>query len=197
MLFSATGVLGLERHGSEFYYVMRQSACGLVGLALMALLSSIRYQAWGKMTYLLLGLQIAMVAATYVSGIGQFGGGATRWLKLGPFAFQPSELAKVTVAVYVAHLLALQQREPFSPKRWMVHAVPLGILLILILKQPDMGTTLLLTVMMVGLFFIAGARLTYLAGFLGSGALFFLYAMLNSEYRRRRLLAFLNPWADP
>src|SRR5947209_1493799 len=72
MLFSATGVLGLQRHGSEFYFISRQAICAVLGLALMILVSQLRYQVFRKLAAPLLLAQIALVGATYVSGIGHF-----------------------------------------------------------------------------------------------------------------------------
>ncbi len=196
MLFSATGVLGLQRHGSEFYFISRQAVCAILGVALMVLFSQVRYQIWAKLAPWLLGAQLALVGALY-SGLGHFAQGATRWLKIGPFTFQPSELAKITVTIYVAQLLAQHRVEPFTPKKWGVRLLPVGVLLLLIFKQPDLGTTILLSAIILALCFIAGMRLVYFFGLLGSGTAFFIFEMFHSEYRRRRIMAFLNPWADP
>lgn len=197
MLFSATGVLGLQRHDSEFYFVIRQGISAALGLGLLVLFSKVRYQAWGRIAYPLMAAQMLLVAATLFSGLGHHAQGATRWLRIGSFGFQPSEMAKVTVAIYVAHLLALRHQAPLSLKSWIGHGAPLLGLLFLIFRQPDLGTTALLVCMTLGLFFIAGARLAYIFGFLGGGAALLVFSMLHSDYRRRRLFAFLNPWADP
>lgn len=197
MLFSATGVLGLQRHGSEFYFLSRQFMGALGGIALLGFLSTISYQLWGRIAYLILGLQIFLVALTYVPGIGHHAQGATRWIKVGPLLFQPSELAKISVAIYFAALLALHKRAPLSVKRWVLSLIPILILLGLILKQPDLGTTTLLCVMMIGMLFLAGAKPVYLVSFIGVGGVGLLTSMLLTDYRRRRLFTFLNPWNDP
>jgi cell division protein FtsW len=142
-------------------------------------------------------MQIMLVGATYVSHLGHNAGGATRWLRLGPLVFQPSELAKITVTILVAHLLAKQKEAKMPLQRWFLLLSPIAILLALIFKQPDLGTTVLITVTIVGISFIAGMKLVYLFGLLGTGAAAFTFSLLHSEYRRRRLFAFLNPWNDP
>ncbi len=197
MLFSATGVMGLQKFGSELHYVIRQSSCALIGFALMIALSRFPYQNWRKLAWLLLLLQIGLVAATLLSPLGHFAQGATRWLRLGSFAFQPSEIAKVTVAIFAAHILAVRTEKPVTPKQLAFCAMPLVLLLFLIFRQPDMGTTVLLTVTLVGLLFLAGIPVRYFAGAILVGAVGVGYAILTSEYRRRRLLGFLNPWEDP
>lgn len=196
-LFSASGVLGIQRHQSEFYFVLRQLAAAGCGLALMFLISRFNFEHLRKLAFPLLFLQIGLVAMTYMGRFGHNAGGATRWLKFGGFLFQPSELAKITVAIYFAHLLAKFKEQDFPIKRWFFYAIPIVVLLGLIFKQPDMGTTVLVSTMMFAMSFIAGIRLIYLFGFLGTGAVAFTFAMLHSEYRRRRFFAFLNPWADP
>lgn len=197
MLFSATGVLGLQRHGSEFYFISRQAACAVIGFLMMIAIAQVRYQLLGRVALPLLLLQIALVGATYVGGIGHFALGATRWLRVGGFTFQPSELAKVTVSIYLAAVLAKHREAPLTPKGWALRLAPVGLLLLMILKQPDLGTTVLLTAILLGLLFISGMKLRYCFGLVGVGGAFFLYSMLHSEYRRRRVMAFLNPWADP
>lgn len=196
-LFSASGVLGIQRHQSEFYFVFRQLGAAGCGLGIMFILSRFNYEKLRKLSFPLLFLQIALVGMTYIGKFGHSAGGATRWLKLGGFLFQPSEIAKITVAIYFAHILTKYKEQQFPLKRWIFYALPIVVLLGLIFKQPDMGTTVLIITMMLGMSFIAGIRLIYLFGFVGSGAVAFTLAMLHSEYRRKRFFAFLNPWADP
>lgn len=197
MLFSATGVLGLQRYGSEFYYVLRQAIAAVVGVGLMVLLSQVRYQFWAKIAKPLLFIEIALVAATFLPHVGHHAQGATRWLELGVLHFQPSELAKLTIPILIARMLARRHEELVPLKRWALDAAPILLLLLLIFRQPDLGSTALLVTIILALCFIAGARLLYIGGFLAGGVGLLILSMLHSEYRRRRLFAFLNPWADP
>jgi cell division protein FtsW len=197
MLFSATGILGFQQHGSEFYYVSRQLACALVGLCFMFLLSRIRYQVWAKFAYPLIVIQLLLILATLYTHLGHNAQGASRWLRLGPLMFQPSEAAKITLTLFVASFLASLKTRPHGWKRWLI-PVPITLsLLVFILKQQDLGSTVILSLVVLGLFFIAGLRLTYLMALVGSAGSFFVFSMLHSDYRRRRVFAFLNPWADP
>ncbi len=197
LLFSATGVLGVQRFGSEFYYILRQSACVAIGLGLMFAVSRVRYQVWARLAYVLLGLQIVLVAATLVSPLSQHAMGASRWLNLRVFSFQPSELAKITVTLYLARILARSHTEPISARGWAIALAPVALLFGLIFRQPDLGTPVLLTIIMLALFFVSGMRPIYFVSLIGSGGALVLYSALHSEYRRRRVLAFLNPWGDP
>ncbi len=196
-LFSATAVMGIQKHSSEFYYVIRQSSCALLGLLLMWGVAQVPYLFWKKISYWLLGGQLILVAATHIAPFKHFAYGATRWLKLGPVLFQPSELAKITITIFCASILARHKESPLVLKKWIANGIPILIILGLIFKQPDLGTTTILVAVLMGMFFISGVRLSYLISFLGLGSLGFVFAIVQHTWRRQRLFAYLNPWADP
>lgn len=195
MLFSATGVMGATSKGSEFFYVIRQGVSALVGVLLMLALSRIRYQWWAKVSLPLLVGQIVLVGLTHVSAFSHHAQGAARWLTLGPLHFQPSELSKITLTIYAAHVVANASK--WNTKAWVMHGTLVALLLGLIVKQPDLGTTVLLGVILLGMLFVAGVRIAVLAGVLIPAIAIAVIAMVSVDYRRRRLFAFLNPWADP
>jgi cell division protein FtsW len=195
MLFSATGVLGLQRHGNEFYFVVRQSLCAVVGIFFMLLVSRIRYQSWEKLAYPLFFVQLVLSGATCFTNLGHNAFGATRWLKMGPLTFQPSELSKITAAIFLARFLA--KRKAASLLSWSIHMMAFLALLFLIYRQTDLGSVILLSALAFALLFISGVRPIYLLVLLTSGGGFFFFSMMHTEYRKRRLLAFLNPWLDP
>lgn len=197
MLFSATGVLGIQKHHSEFYYLTRQGIAGLTGFCLMILLSRVPYQIWQRLAFPLLAAQIILLAATHFSPFTREALGAHRWLEIGGFQFQPSELAKISLPVYLASLLAAQSMRQASAKRWAASAIPIVLLFGLIYFQPDLGTTVILSTIIFAILFAAGLRARYVFGLFGTGAFLLVISLLHSEYRRRRLAAFLNPWADP
>jgi cell division protein FtsW len=116
---------------------------------------------------------------------------------LGPLLFQPSELAKITITIFFASLLARHKENPLTLKKWITNGLPILTALFLIFKQPDLGTTTLLVIVIIGMLFISGIRLSYLVSFLGIGSLGFVFAIVHYAWRRKRLFAYLNPWADP
>jgi cell division protein FtsW len=195
LLFSATGVLGLERYGSEFWYFSRHSAAVAFGLCLLFFVSRVRYQFWAKLARPILFAQIVLIGLTLFSGFGHTAQGASRWLRTPWLAFQPSELAKISVTLYLARLLT--RPKPLTGGEWVLHLAPVGILLGLILSQPDMGTTILVSSVMLGMVFMAGLRPAYFYSLIGGAVGVFAFTMVQSGYRRRRLIAFLNPWEDP
>lgn len=200
LLFSASAALGEKRWNSEFYFVSRQAMAVAVGLGVAFLLSRVDYRIWNGLGWPVLTGQAILLLATYVDGLGWHAQGAQRWLRLGPLAFQPSEMTRITVPLFLAQLLA---RWPVAStvsglgRRWAAGLAMLGFVFLLVFFQPDFGTTVLLATTTLALFFVAGARVTYvgIAGVVAVAAA--LLAMWHTDYRRRRLLAFLNPWSDP
>lgn len=197
MLFSATGVMGLQRYGSEFYYLSRQMIVALIGLAVLFTLANIRYTVWRKLALPILLLQLAITSVTLFSHYALEASGASRWISIGGFRFQPSEFAKITVPIYFCHLVARHKERGLSRNTWFVTGLPLVALLFTLYKQPDLGTTVILCIVMFGVVFLSGLSLKYVVATLGSGAGLFVISLFASEYRRRRLFSFLNPWADP
>jgi len=197
ILFSATGVMGAEDKGSEFFYLSRQFLGSLIGLSMMFLLSRVKYQVIGKIAPILLSGQVLLTLLCFLPPFSHQAQGVNRWIALGPITFQPSELAKITLIAYIAQILALRDSMLLTYTKKIKLCLPVILLLALIFKQPDLGSTILLTVTIIALLFIAGARLTYVMGFMGLGSMLFALSFVNSGYRKRRLLAFLNPWADP
>lgn len=169
----------------------------VVGIAMMLLVSRIRYQFWAaSLCNPIMAVQLVLIALTLFSAVGHPALGATRWIKTPWLAFQPSELAKISVTLYLARLLTVPHN--FTPGQWVVRLAPIGMLLPgMILSQPDMGTTILVSSVMLGMLFIAGMRPAYLYSLLGGAIGVFAFTMMQSEYRRRRVFAFLNPWEDP
>ena len=197
ILFSASGILGIQRHQSEFYFITRQATAGLAGFVALFVMARLKLSFLRTMAFPILILQICLVALTHLPSFGHAAGGATRWLRIHGFVFQPSETAKIALSIYLARILSTNQSNPLSKRAWVFWMVPVTVLLALIFKQPDMGTTVLLVAMALAMFFVAGIRLTYVLGTIGIGSAGFIVAMLHSDYRRRRFSAFLNPWADP
>ena len=197
MLFSATGVPALQKYGNEFYFVSRQALTAGIGFLFMLLLSRVKYQFWFKLAYFLFAAEVALVALTFVPGIGHHAQGASRWIRIQGFLLQPSELAKIALPLFVARPLGEHKAIPFTTKKIFLSTSAVLVLLGLIFKQPDLGTTTLLVLSVFGMFFIAGLSLMYLFTGILIGSAGFALALIKYEYRRRRVFAFLNPWADP
>lgn len=198
MIYSTSAIFAQERFGDGYYYLKRQALWVLMGLVAFAAAASIDYHRLRTHSLTLVFGSLALLALVYVPGIGRTAGGASRWIWLGGVSFQPSEVAKLALILYMADVMARKQRQ--IAQFWRGLAVPLALfggMLGLIILQPDLGTTILLALVIGILLFVAGVRLRLLLP-LCLAALPAVYALvLSSEYRRRRILAFVNPWADP
>lgn len=197
LLFSATGVMGIQKYDSEFYFVTRQGLATVIGLALMFLLSRFPHRWLYRCAYVLMWIQIALVGATWLSSAGHEAMGASRWLRLGGIAFQPSEFARITVSIFLARFLAQQHLKHWTRKQLVIWGVPFLLLLGVVLKQPDLGTTAILASIALGMVFTAGMSLRVFAAIVSASSIAVGLLMYLAPYRRRRLFAFLDPWSDP
>ena len=199
MILSASSVSSFARYGSSFMFFKRQllwAAVGIVGYVVLARADYRRAKGLGYPAFL---ISTVLLAAVLVPGIGIVAGGSARWIGLGPFSFQPSELAKLALILFCAEVFARKQERSLSS---FAHtALPLlpalGILALLVMLQPDLGTTLLLGAIGLGLLFVAGAPIFYVVPLVVVGAGTAVVAALSEDYRRARILAFLDPWKDP
>jgi cell division protein FtsW len=194
MVYSATSAPAALGNGDPSYYLRKQGLYALVGVALLLLLRRSGYRA-------LRPLAPALVIATVVLllvvlAVGETINGATRWLQLGPVSFQPSELAKLALLVFAAAYLA--RRPPPTTLGELVKPIGLitGVVCVLLLAQPDLGTAITIVIMLGGVLVVSGTptRLLVTAGGLCVGLV--LVAAWFEPYRRARLLSFLNPWDD-
>ncbi len=189
MVFSASPTMALK-HGDAFYYVKRHLF--YLALGLLALFYGLRLdlQNLKSKALLILLVSVLLLFSVFIPGVGRKVLGASRWIDLGLLSFQPSELIKFAMVLFMAKWL--------SDKRGIIPVVLwLGLVSILIIKQPDMGTAVVLGTTVFAMLFLAGANLWHLLflGLLGVGGVVAL--SLTAAYRLRRLLAYLDPWQDP
>jgi cell division protein FtsW len=195
MVYSATSAPAALGDGDPGYYLKKQGVYALAGLVLLVVASRLPYRALRNLAPTLVVASLGLLVAVLV--VGQAVNGARRWLTFGPAVFQPSELAKVSLAIWAAAYLA---RKP-APRTLGELAKPLGLLALvfcgLVLVQPDLGTAITIMVMLGGVLLVSGTppALLGVAGTLVTVA--GLAAIWLEPYRRARLFAFLDPWSDP
>jgi cell division protein FtsW len=195
MVLSASSVESLRAYGSSWFFFERQIAWVAAGAAMFIVGVRFDHQRLRRLAAPMLLLALALVL---VPGFGVSVYGSRRWLGSGAVRFQPSELAKLALAVFVAHLFcrrAEQKRTdlPFSPYPALV---ALGLVVVLVMGQPDMGTALVMTLMVGAMVFVAGAPLKTMAAMAGAAMSVALLAGLVAPYRRARLMSFLHPFND-
>src|SRR5262245_59427005 len=194
MVYSATSAAAAVSNGDPAYYLKRQALYTGVGVVAMVLVSRIDFRALRRMAGGLVLSSLVLLLGVLV--VGHTVNGARRWIDLGPLQFQPSELAKVALAVWVAAYLS--RRKP--PRTLKQLARPLGLLVgvvcVLLLAEPDMGTAIAIVVMVAAMLLVAGTPTGTLGAGVGIFAAIGIAAVWLEPYRRARIFSFVNPWHD-
>ena len=197
MVYSASAVMAMQRFQNPYLFLVKQVAWALIGLAALPIVMRVDYRNYRQPAVIWTALGIAglaLVAVLFAPRVN----GATRWIGLGPLGIQPSELAKVAVILFMAALLE-RRMERIDEVGYSL--LPIGIVLAgvvgLVLAEPDLGTAACIVMIAAMMVFAAGISYRYLIGLVLAGvpALYLLVA--TSDYRMRRVTAFLDPWADP
>ena len=198
MVYSASAVYAGARLGDGLWFFKRQLAGAVLGLLALLAVLKLGHRRLEKLAVPLLGLSLLLLLLVHVPGLGHVAGGARRWLKLPGMQFQPSELAKIALVLWLARSLAHKQDriQAFSVGM-LPHLVVLALLSALLLLEPDFGTTVVVACVTFALLFVAGARLAWLAGGAALAAPLAAFLIWRSRYRLQRVLTFLDPWADP
>lgn len=184
--------------GDPLLFARRHTISLATGVGLAFLAARIRVDAWQRYARGLLFLTVAFLLLVLLAPIGQERGGARRWLAYGPLSFQPAEMAKLTLTLYLARFLSLR---PAGARDLVADVLPpltmAGIVATLVLVQPDFGTSMILLATAMGLLFAAGTPLWFFASLATSAALVASAAVWMAPYRMRRVLCFVDPWQDP
>ncbi len=192
MVYSSSSFLAAANYGDPSYFFQRQLLSGLLGIITMLITMRIDYRYWRRIS--LVGLAIALPLMVLVLFVGSNVYGASRWIALGPFSFQPSELTKLALALYIADWLARKGRQVGSFIYGMAPFVILvGMILGLVLLQKDMGTAIIIAALATAMFFTAGANIFHFLLAVACGGLIFLTQAFQG-YRFYRLLGFLDPF---
>lgn len=197
MNFSASAVLSQEKYGDSYYFLKRTVAFAAIGFAGMAAAVKFSYMRYRAFVYPIIIGALALVAVVFVPGVGKTIGGATRWIRVGFVAFQPSEVAKVAMIIFLAYSLEKKARRIRSfAVGFIPHILFMGIVALFILYQKDFGSAAIIAFITWVMMFVAGVRFYYLIGMLAAMTPLAVMLVAVSGYRMKRILAFLNPWSD-
>jgi cell division protein FtsW len=198
IIYSASSVLAADRLGDSHHYLKRQGLFCLLGLCLLIVGKNIPYTLYRKLTYPLLFFSLALLVLLAVPGVGVKIGGATRWLRFGPISFQPSELAKLSLAMYLAYSMAKKGPDMVSFSKGLTpHLLVAGMFIALILVEPDLGTSVIIGGWVLILVFVGGVRFHHLLSVLLLSVPVLFWLVWQADYRLKRWWAFINPWEDP
>jgi len=198
MVYSSTALMSMRKYDNGFYYLWKHLFTVFAGTVTMLILSRIDFEKIRPLVYVLIGVSLLMLLCVFVPGIGIEANGAKRWLRLWPTTFQPSELAKVVMVIFLADYMDKNIHRMREFKYGIL--IPVGVMLvfqIIIILQPDFGAVMSLGILTVCLLILGGARLRHV-GLLLLISLPVIYALVfSSAYRMKRIMCFTDPWKDP
>lgn len=197
MVFSASAVMAAEKYGSSYYFFIRQVAWAVLGLGLMFAMMNVDYRKLANpaLVFPAVGIQLVLLVLVYFRAPSH---NAHRWFNVGPVGFQPSELSKVVLVIFLAYFLELRRGQTNDVKHTLLPlGLVVGLSVLLIVKEPDFGTALAIVLVAAAILYAAGLKLAYFGG-AALAALPVIYMLVfHVGYRYKRILAFLNPNADP
>jgi cell division protein FtsW len=196
MVYSASAIIAMRESSNEYSYVTKQFIFTIIGIGVMLVISQVHYR-WLQNERLIFGfltVTLILLAAVFVFPPTN---GARRWIKLAGFTFQPSEMAKPALSLFLAYFLTRNANTVGMFKQTILPClVVLGVLSGLILFEPDLGTVIVLSAIFTVVYFAAGARLLHISAVVGALILGGIAALVFQPYRVARLMAYLNPWQE-
>ena len=198
MVLSASSVTSVRQYGSTWSVFLKQVLWVAVGVGALVVTQRVDHRRWRVLTGPLLVLAAVLLLLVLIPGVGVRVYGSSRWLGFGPFRIQPSELAKLALLLYAADLLG-RRADRMDDVRFTLRPVLVvtSVFVALVMLQPDMGTTMVICAIALAVLFVAGTPLVPLAAVAVAGTGASLVLAMGEGYRRARLLAFLDPSADP
>jgi len=196
MVLSASSVQALRDFGSSWVVFQRQAMWVLIGAVALLLAVRIDYRRWQRPAVPLVLVALGLLLVVLVPGLGVSVRGSSRWIGSGQFRIQPSEFAKLAILLFTADILARRGAKGATRTALRPILLVFAIAAVLVMAQPDMGTTLVLGCIVLALLFVGGVELRTLGGLMGVAAGGALLLGLVEGYRRARLFSFLNPWKD-
>ncbi len=198
MIYSSSSILAMERFKDAQFFLKKQIFFVVIGMGVMVLLTKLDYHYLKKLAYPGIILSIILLLLIFIPPLGIRAGGARRWLNLGFFSFQVTELVKICIVLFLAHFLTRKANYLKSFSRGIL--IPLLItflIIILIALQPDFGATVMIAMILMLMLFLAGCRIRHLAGLTALLIPAAVWMIMFRSYRIDRLKVFLNPWNDP
>ncbi len=199
MIYSSTSVvtpLFAKRNISSFFYFRRHLFTVLMGVIFMCVAFRVPAETLRKAAIPLLAFSFILLILVFIPRIGITAGGARRWIRLWPSTFQPSELVKLAMVIFLARYMSSPEYRTDSISCFLVPIAIMGLFQVVFLKQPDFGAAMSLGLLTVAMLVLSGISLRYVM-MLGALIVPLSVKLLMEPYRLKRILAFLDPWKDP
>jgi cell division protein FtsW len=187
ILFETSTYSSLLQIGDKYHFVKFQAGYAIVGILMCLIISRIPYLLYKKYIVPILVITVILLIAVLIPGIGLELKGARRWINFGLFVMQPSEALKITLSMYLAAWLSVKEKG-----RLLAFCLLVGVMCGLVMLQPDLGTTMIVAITSVILYFLSGAPLKHMAAIFLVGIVGVLILIKVEPYRAQRLMAFQN-----
>ena len=197
MVFSASAVMAKERYGSAYFFLLRQMGWALIGIVVMVIAMNLNYKRYKHpaVVFSLLGLTSLMLISVFLLDRSH---NTHRWIHFAGFSFQPSEMAKPAIILFLAYFLESRTQALSDWRNTLLPAiVPTVFFLSLIVLEPDLGTAIACAAITASVLFVAGLNMRYLGYALAASLVPLYFLIFHVAYRRNRILAFLDPYSDP
>ncbi len=198
MVYSASAIIAADRFHDPYFFLKKQLFWAVLGFGCLWAAMTANYRILERLMLPLLVVSLVLLVLVLVPPFSQEINGTRRWFRWGPVSFQPAELAKFSLVVYLAHFLT--RRREVVESFWLGLLPPLlvaGSMAGLVLLQPDLGSSLTLVVLVFCLLFLAGGRVRQMTLVAASALPLLAVAIYMAPYRLKRIMTFLDPWADP
>ncbi len=198
MVYSASAILATDRFHDPYFFLKKQLFWAVLGFGCLWAAMTLNYRVLERIMLPLLVVSLVLLILVLVPPFSQEINGTRRWFRWGAVSFQPAELAKFSLVVYLAQFLT--RRREVVESFWLGLLPPLlvtGSMAGLVLLQPDLGSSLTLVVLVFCLLFLAGGRVRQMALVAASALPLVAVAIYTAPYRLKRIMTFLDPWADP
>jgi cell division protein FtsW len=198
MVYSASAIMAADRFRDPYFFLKKQLFWAALGGACLWAALRMDYRRLERCMLPLLIVAAVLLVLVLIPPFGQSINGTRRWLRFGPVSFQPAELAKLALVVFLAAFLARRKDELLDLWRGFAPPVTVAVAFaLLVVAQPDLGNAVTLVALTFALLFLAGSRLSHLSLVFVAVVPFVVAAVLVAPYRLRRVMAFLDPWQDP
>lgn len=187
----------LSTNGDDLIYFRNQMTGAVLGSIGMIVTSRIDYSVYRRFVYAFLAAAIGLLLLTAVPGFAVTVNGATRWIQFAGVRFQPAEFAKIVAVMYLAYSIA--KKGPAMRnfvESFVGHGLVFGVFALLLMKQPDFGSTVVILTMVGVMLFVGGAKVSFLVAFAAGGLVAIYAAVQGASYRMSRVTAWMDPWAD-
>lgn len=198
MIYSSSSIYASEKYKDGFFFLKRHLIFIFIGALLSFLVMSVDYRKFKGLAKLLLTVSFLLLILVLIPGIGREVAGARRWFRFKFISFQPSEFANLALIIYVADFIS--RKGNYIKTFWKGFMPPvsiMGLTALLILMQPDLGTTVSIALVVSIMLLISGVRISYLLSLILASTPLLYILIFSVAYRRARIMSFLNPWLDP